>query len=340
LALTSERKADARVKNLSRKGLLRTLLLVLLRKDSLLILLLVSSLPAALSASYSLLSPVFSEEARGSLSLLGERPSLSLFPSQPQNATCAEVYAFSAEVHAISSSTEAPAFFVNSTAFEEMFGIPPPREEPATFLGSSISSLLKAREGSVIEVCSGGSCNSYRVLGVLGSSSFPSSIFIVSGTFPREAPANAEKLYLCPSNAESFIEAAAEDIGGSLSSITSILSATILSACFPIIFIGFRRIIFLARRDAETLLEMGAPRGSLKLFLFFLLYALSASMFAYGLILGIFSVHFSLWALRLFGVFIESRPLLPPSQLLDLFLIYAAVSALAAAFAVRRWEIA
>jgi len=340
LALTSKRKAKAQEGSLSRKGLLRTLLLVLLRKDALLILLLVSSIPAALTASYSLLSPVFSEEARGSLFLLGERPSLSLFPSQPQNATCAEVYAISAEVHSSSSSTEAPAFFINSTAFEEIFGIPLPQEEPAAFLGSSISSLLKAREGSVIEVCSRDSCSSYRVLGVLGSSSFPSSIFIVSGTFPREAPAYAEKLYICPSNAESLIEAAAEDIRGSLSSIATILSAAVLSACFPIIFIGFRRILFLARREAETLIEVGAPRRSLKLSLSLLLYALSASMFAYGLILGIFSVHFSLWALRLFGIFIESRPLLPPSQLLELFLIYATVSALAAAFAVRRWEIA
>jgi len=340
LALTSERKAVAQEGSFSRKGLLRTLLLVLLRKDSLLILLLVSSIPAALTASYSLLSPVFSEEARGSLSLLGERPSLSLSPSQPQNATCAEVYALSAEVHSSSFSTEAPAFFVSSTAFEEMFGIPPPTEEPVAFLGSSISSLLKAKEGSIIEVCSGNSCSSYRVSGVLGSSSFPSSVFIVDGTFPREAPAYAEKLYLCPSNAESLIEAAEEDIGGSLSSIAAILSAAVLSACFPIIFIGFRRILSLAGRDAETLLEVGAPRRSLKLSLFFLVYALSASMFAYGLILGIFSVHFSLWALRLFGIFVESRPLLPPSQSLDLFLIYAAVSALAAAFAVRRWEIA
>jgi len=340
LALTSRRKAVAQEGSLSRKGLLRTLFLVLLRKDSLLILLLVSSIPAALSASYSLLSPVFSEEARGSLLLLGERPSLSLFSSQPQNATCAEAYAFSAEVHSSSSSTEAPAFFISSTAFEEIFGIPPPREEPVAFLGSSVSSLLKAREGSTIEVCSESSCSSYRVSGVLGSSSFPSSIFIVSGTFPMETPAYAEKLYICPSNAESLIEAAAEDIGGSLSSIAAILSAAVLSACFPIIFIGFKRILFLARREAEALLEVGAPRGSLKLFLFFLLYALSASMFAYGLILGIFSVHFSLWALRLFGVFVKSRPLLPPSQLLELFLIYATVSALAAAFAVRRWEIA
>jgi len=61
LALTSERRAGAQESSLSRKGLLRTLLLVLLRKDSLLILL-VSSIPAALTASYSLLSPVFSEE--------------------------------------------------------------------------------------------------------------------------------------------------------------------------------------------------------------------------------------------------------------------------------------
>jgi len=211
--------------------------------------------------------------------------------------------------------------------------------EGQLLLGSALSSALRAGKGSVVTVCWGGSCAELEVAGILsGSGLDPSAAVLIGGEGLAPFGDPPERVYLCRESAEVLARRAAGAASEALEGISSALAAAVLGLALFTSHASFRKALSSASEDLEAVLASGAPLGEARLAAALSLYALALASFSYGLVLGAVAAHASLWALRLFGVLIESRPLLPIEAGLELLLGYSAVGAAALALAAGGWR--
>jgi len=137
------------------------------------------------------------------------------------------------------------------------------------------------------------------------------------------------QLELCPD--ASAQRGVVEDFGEGLSGavlLLSLLSLLPFAASLPL---AVARIVGSLSRELRVLREQGLGLGELRASLAISLSTLTLASAAYGLASGVVLAHGALWALRLLGPPVLSRPLPPPPLLAPaaLYVAYALLTSLA-----------
>jgi len=129
-------------------------------------------------------------------------------------------------------------------------------------------------------------------------------------------------------------------ISDTLNRVATILSILIMVIYPPIIFVGIGRIYSKLLPDLDILHNNGVPLKALKKMAVVVLILLSTLMTFYGICLGVFSMHLSLWILKFFNIFIESRPLPQIESIIRILLLSISLNTLAIFLGCKRWRYA
>jgi len=326
------------------KSLFSTMLLLALRRNILLSMLLATSIPIAIAVAFSLLPQIFAEETTSILTALGARSSAILLSESTSLAgssrSCTESFVIGTLVTAGNTSLRVNTFLVDSGSYYTLFGKQLECLDSCVFVGSAISSFLNVTRGSSINLCVEGVCHSFRVSGVVSSGGFESSsiLLIYRTTPPLELfPSSAEKIYLCVEPAARQLQVFTEDLKSTLASLANLLTLTLFMLCPPVMYVSYARAFSSIQPELEVLYESGVPRRVLRHVALATLMVLSVLMLIYGVCLGTLFTHLSLWILRFFNIFIESRPLPAVEALAQLLAVFTVLSLAALSLAIRRW---
>lgn len=319
------------------KALSHVLLLVFIRRNILLLLFLVISIPTSIAILYSLISPIFTEETSNILSFFSGRESIVLLDRAIPTNKCIEIYITNTLIVSSNKSLYTNTFLLDIESYRKFFNSYITSENISIFIGQFLSSALGIGKGSIIDICFENICKSYRVLDVVRSSFTSSSILLVyNNTMPISGV--TKRYYLCRQSVDSHLYLVIEDLRNSLENFTKLLSLLIISIYPPIMFIGFRRIYSLIQTDLSILHENGIPIETMRRIVMAILMLLSIAMFLYGICLGIFSMHLSLWILRFFNIFIGSRPLPAVREVIPILSLFTVFNILMIIIVSRGWK--
>jgi len=315
----------------SRRALTRLLLLVTIRRGVLSVLLIAVSVPAALLTAYSMVPLILVEEAGRVAILAGGGESSRIAAYGAANVgECLEVYVAGGAIRAGDRSASINVIAMDAGTAQKLLGRYEVGEAPLLLVGSTLSSNLNIGAGSKVELCLGSTCMQLSVSGVVGGRGLfsLSAVLVYADGSAKSFPGNP--YYVCRESADVGLRSVISSLGESLGRVSTLLSILTLLVYAPVNVAGIERALQRLEPDIKVLHGVGTPLKALRRLCTAVLAVLGALMALYGVCLGTLAVHVSLWALRFFNIFVESRPAPEAGPATMIVLLLASLNALIA----------
>ncbi len=331
------------IKNLVLYELLKTLILVLIRRRTLLLFTLILSIPIAVSTACLLIPHSLEEESSQLVKMLGEKESLIIiaWPNNNNRGNNVSLVCMG-KIIVKNDEIEIPILFIRRNTFIREIKHWPTHEhnQYKRDIRVSISNFLKNKLdltwGSEIKICITTHCIKHKIDFIHEDRGiYASSIILI---VPKDRDLN---MYKCPYKLVVLkdspqISSILNQLTSFISMITHYFAIVILFIYFPIVFLGYKKIVNTIRDDVLILYEIGLSSSYIKIALGIVLLFLGIIMILYGVSLGIFTLHLSIWALRFANIILEARPILTLRDLCYITTPYLAWIALTVAILLRR----
>jgi len=310
---------------------MRLLLLLAIRRGVLSVLLIAVSVPAALLTAYSMVPLILVEEAGRVAILAGGRESFRIAAYGAADVgECLGVYVAGGAIRAGNRSANINVISMDAVTAQKLLGRHEVGEAPLLLVGSTLSSNFNVGAGSKVELCLGGSCIQLKVSGVVdGRGLFSlSAILVYADGSAKSFPGNP--YYVCRESIDVGLRSVINSLGEALGKVSGLLSILTLLVYAPVNVAGIERALQRLGPDIGVLHGVGVPLKALRRLCTAVLAVLGSLMALYGVCLGMLAVHVSLWALRFFNIFVESRPVPEAGSAAMIVLLLASLNALIA----------
>lgn len=201
-------------------------------------------------------------------------------------------------------------------------------------VGRMLAGVLRVDVGSSMTLKTNTSSFNVNVVAVHSSSGFHSLVLLGEGL-----KVEGVSEYCAHLSRESIAEVVAERVENSLSDLLRLISTVSMGFYALIVLLSAYRLAGDVRAEVSILYGVGADPKAIRQSFVALCLVVSVLSSTFGVALGLFTVHFGVWAFRFFNVFFLARPTLELSDVLYVMSIAVASTIVAGHVASKNLEV-